>query len=779
MSSQHSLRFKKELHEAFRYSAWEVTPEHTRQLDELRDLMERNLERHPQLLHAFETACAEGEQARRLAEELNHRLWRDGDNADFRSWFDSIREAITPRIKHHLDIKCHKTLERMASQRKRHTGSAGAFKSSIDSIVVAPGAHHPNSLRHLPAASRWQVLIDETGSRFDDEADELSLSDPTLGRLVALAVPGNIELPPLKDFHAVDAKPAQADKVVRKLLRHRVGVFGFTVQDPAIQATRWLAHVILLARWVLAQLPIVPGKAARVAILIEQNRGYQPKDELRALCELLESEFARLSPTRYAGLQINASFMEKTHPLNGYVDAIAFTWGSPTPASADRLKKTAWLGHCLLRPSDRALERLYLALHAGRELPPAQWYELCAAAATEPDGGLLNEALAQLGKRLQSQPGYWNACLAEVQQRMLRKVFTVHELAQALSWLERWATQGQKLPLAEQLALETARLALDNHRGSIDRDRVGRCIDLAQSLHDEAPADASEAMLRVAVAATNAFEFELMRDTIAQWLEEAIAVPGLLNHAKLHSTLGQIEAFSGNGAAALRRFDAAIAAFGRLSNKEHARREIAQTRHYRLIAALDADSQSEAALKDAFIAHFRALLGKKSVEEISRSLACSGQERRHPHHLWLRAIIQAPALFPGAASAYLELQPQWQGGEDHPWPLIAAYRAWLLKDAGAKDSASAQLSWAIERCLERGNGPTLHWMGAVLHTLAQALGIAVDTSLPTNIVTQLRDSLPAAPHAALADFGDCARAADCPRATLLAALRQCLPFNFH
>ena len=54
--------------------------------------------------------------------------------------------------------------------------------------------------------------------------------------------------------------------------------------------------------------------------------------------------------------------MAKAHALNGYVDAIAFTWGSQLAASQDRLKKTGWLGHCLLRPTDRALERLYLAL---------------------------------------------------------------------------------------------------------------------------------------------------------------------------------------------------------------------------------------------------------------------------------------------------------------------------------------------------------------------------------------------------------------------------------
>lgn len=135
--------------------------------------------------------------------------------------------------------------------------------------------------------ARGIILIDETGSHFDEQADVLSASDSTLGRLVALAIPAATALPPLTGFHAVAATVAETDAAVGTLLGQKVGVFGFTVQDPAIHATRWIGHVVLLARWVLAQLPLVADAPCEVEILIEQNKGYQPGDDLRALREML------------------------------------------------------------------------------------------------------------------------------------------------------------------------------------------------------------------------------------------------------------------------------------------------------------------------------------------------------------------------------------------------------------------------------------------------------------------------------------------------------------
>lgn len=777
MSAQARHAFDQLLHEAFLYSAWDPSPGHEREIRRLRAQVVAQLEQRADLLDAFETACAEGEQARSLANRLARQFERDGDPEATRAWLARIQSEVGPRIARHLDIRLKKLAGAHAGAAQRTPGEGPARTSGIEPLRLSRGQHHPNSLRHLAPSHHWQVLIDETGVAFDEHADTLPSSDCTLGRLVALAIPAGTALPPMAGFHGSTASAAEVDKVVTTLLGRPVGIFGFTVHDPAAHAASWIGHVITLVRWTLAQLPVEAGKPVQVDVLIEQSRGYDPRYRLRALTETLAGEFRRISPQRYAGLVLQMHFMDKSQPRNGYVDAIAFTWGSPAAASRDRLKKTAWLGHCLLRPSDQALERLYLALHRGRELSAPQWYALCAAAAETTDG-VLHDALARLGERLSQQPGSGRRCLDEVRRRMQAKAFGLHELELALAWLERWGSRDLPLPPAQQLMLESARLATDNHRGKVETARIERCLELAHALHDESPAEACEAILRIAVATTNVFEFEAMRASVLEWLAKPVAIPGLLNHAKLQSTLGQIDAFSGRSAAAIEHFDRAIAAFARLSDPAQAKREIAQTTTYRLLAMMDATPPA-ASLPAALCAHFAAVIGKSAPVDISRSLAHSGQDGRFAHHLWLRALASDRATFADARAAYLEQPGAWQTGDDHPWPLIDAYRAWLLRDAGQREAAAELLAAAIRQCVHAGSGPTLRWMGAVLRALAAALKIDVGKDRTADPADALRRSLPAAPHEALARFRQQAHGGECTAEDIHAALRRCLPFSFH
>lgn len=775
MTSEGRVDFSRVLDEAFKFSAWEYAPENERQLENLRARVEEA--REPAVLDAFNQVCAEGLEARGLALELRGRLDREGDTEGVREWLALMRAALAPRINTHLDIALRKWRDRKSSQQRRFAPEAQGFASGIQPVALTPEGLHPNSLRRLSPSQHWRILVDETGSCFDEAANGLRQDDRTLGRLVALLVPAEVQLPALPRFHATDATLAEVDAVVSSLLERPVGVFGFTVQDPAAQADRWISHVVLLVRWVVAQLPLEIGQRTRVEVLIEQ-RNHCTGNQLALLADTLESDFRRLAPERYGNLRLRLRFMGKDEPGNGYVDAIAFTWGSPAAASRDRLKKSGWLGHCLLRPSDRAVERLYLALQAGRDLPPADWYELCAATAHEPRGGLLGDALAKLGEGVKEDPALWNSYLDEVRQRMRAKRFLLDEVGRALHWLEQWGHQAGSLPPLELLILETARLAYENHRGQVDQVRILRCIDLARALREEAAADACEAILRIAVATTNVFEFGLMRDSIAEWLSEPVAVPGLLNHAKLRSTLGQIEAFEGNHAQARTQFEQAEAAFARLSNPVQAAREIAQTRAYRLIVSLDGREGSTEELQADLLQHFNALLKKTKPAEISRSLAYSGQERRYVHHLWLRALVCLPDAFAGARDAYLEQEHQWQTGQDHPWPLIEAYRGWLLHDAGQPALASRRFSMTIRQCMADGNGAVLLWMGRVLKVVADSLGVDVD-GIALEEPERLAELLPVAPHAALARFVEEVGRKPQSVPQILALLDTCLPFNFH
>ena len=367
--------------------------------------------------------------------------------------------------------------------------------------------------------------------------------------------------------------------------------------------------------------------------------------------------------------------------------------------------------------------------------------------------------------------------------------YRLTELHHALNWLEQWTPQGQHLPGTLRLLLQSTQLAFDNHQGRIDQQRLSNCLDLALQLRDEIPEQVCEAILRMATATTNCFEFDALHSTIADWIALPIGTPGLLNHGKLHSTLGQMEAFKGNPSAALAHFDQALASFARLSDAQQAQRESSQTRSYRLIAQLDAlsaqpaNDAATAQILSNLQAHFGETLDKTQPKAISRSLAHSGQHHRYLHHLWLRALIGLPAPLASARQTYCQAPGQWQSGTDHPWPLIAAYRGWLLHDSGQQAAAREQWQQAIDTCDSEYHGSTLAWMAEVLRTLAQALQIALpDTEYRprANRRAALEQALPYAPHAALAQFAQAAETSHpLPHAETLAHLNACLPFNFH
>lgn len=777
--------FNSILEEGFKLSAWGPTPEHHRRIEEMRLGIESSIREATEGLVTFQNVCADGVRAHALGNELVRRLNSVGNTPETQAWLAEIVSAADPRTKKHLEIQQQKALQYQADKKARFEQQAQKkqpYRSALEPVYLAAGAHHPNSLRHLSPCDHWKIYIDETGTSFDHNAQELSDNDKTLGRLVALAIPAGVKLTPLPKtpFHATDCPADLVDGVVQSLLEKPVGIFGFTVKDDGTQSSVWIGHVMLLVRWVLAQLPLDAEKITSVEIFIEQNCGYKPTDDLRALKEILESDLRSLS-SRFNGLRLTLKFMSKNEPRNGYVDTIAFTWGSPAAESKDRLKKTAWLGHCLLRPSDAAPERIYAALMAGQDLPANEWYELCAAQAQEPQAGLLSDFLAQLGEKAKKNAAHWGRCLDEVRQRIRTKNYRLSGLAAALNWLERYAPADLALSKGDAFMLQTALLAAENHHGHIDHERLLDCIELGKSLRDEMPAEVCEAMLRIAVATTNAFQFEAMTEEIVRWTQEPIGVPGLLNYGKLYSTLGQLEAFQGRPASAVGYFDQAISHFERLSNPSQKRKEQGQTQIYRLIAQMDDPQHDVEASIQAVVDHFCALTGKKTPEEISRSIAYFGQEKRFEQYLWLRFLVTYPEPLASARKAYLELANQWQVGEDHPWPLISAYRGWLLCLNQQRGEATVtHFSAAVALCLNPENGPVLHWMGMVLWCVSQALSVGVEDALFEQIPADLKAKLPDAPHTAVHALIDAiSRGEHITHQALLEHLRRCLPFNFH
>lgn len=472
-----------------------------------------------------------------------------------------------------------------------------------------------------------------------------------------------------------------------------------------------------------------------------------------------------------------------SHKHLAYADAVAYTWGSPAAISDDRLKKSRLLGTCLLHPlASDALPHLYQALAYHDQLPADQWYKLCAAAERDGPQSLLSRWLERYGEQVRRQRPQWQRLLSAVKTQLRAKGIALTTLAAAMAWLARFMPPEESLSGELELEFTSARLALANHQGRVDQSALARLLELGQRLEDENAPAVCQALLRAAVTTTNHFEFSAMSAFIRDWAEKPMAIPGRLNHAKLHSTLGQLAAFEHRHAEAEQHFNQALEAIAPLSDPQQAARETAQISTYQLIARLDAPQADITQCSTELEALLKRTTGRDSLVAVARRFAAGGQAAEvYLHHLLLRACLAYPQPLSHVRDAYLEQSHAWQWHASHPWGLIQAYRGWLLLLASRgndAERATEHFHAALAVCFDADSGVTLHWMGTVLHALATSLLPGFNAEVPEHgTAARLQTTLPAAPHQAQQ-----ALAALSPGATHAerwALLSQCLPFNFH
>tara|TARA_R110002167_G_scaffold366450_1_gene597510 strand:+ start:19976 stop:22639 length:2664 start_codon:yes stop_codon:yes gene_type:complete len=747
-----------------------------RQLDmQFQDALEDEPE--PELAgwaHRWESAKEQGRQACELAQQMLMIYRQAGEQAAVEFVDQAKVEQTADSILVHLRRVLGKQQEYMSKSRNKEK-KGGSFKPSLHLPLNADGSH-PWAVSGLKPDNHWKVLIDETGTEFSESVDDLRETDKSVGKLVALVMPATLSLPLQKQSHAVDHSDSDIEKLLKDLIEQPVGVLGFSSQDQVAGRFGWLQKVTQLAKWVLQLLPIEQDIPVQVDFRIEQKGTYNKKTSLNAVAELLFAELAQISPLRYRKLSLSMKFVRKEdEPYNGYVDSIANCWGSPSPMRRKILTNLNMFGHCLIRPSDDAVyERLLHSLDTKQALRPADWYLLMQEAGEyyEHSSSLLYDCMSQLGDRVRLDHRMWNLYVQEVQERLRIKDFQLEGLARAMDWLEQYQPEDASIPATLRMQQLSAALALQNHQGNCDLAGVSELLVLANRLTDEMAPQACEAVLRVMVAASNTFEFDTFDDFLNSWINRQIAVVGLANHAKLYSTQGQLLAFRGRPQEADTCFRHALEVFGRLSDTAQANREIRQTQTYQLFAWLSNASVSGDWFKERLIRFLQPLAGKSGKGVIER-LARSGQVDRYAHQLTLRAMTESPALFAEERQQYLRQLHEWREGEDHPWPLISFYRAWMLLDKGDESVAGEYLNHALLLC-EQSATPTLIWMGLVL----QAVGAALDlVEVPAESErNRIREQLPMANHEALEKL---CGSTEADRQPLLVLMAQCLPFNFH
>jgi hypothetical protein len=753
---------------AFKYASWNDTAENRRIILDIEDEAKLSIQSNPDLIEAVRYAINRGKKSNELKKELISKVSEGESNDNIRRWIDVVSDNYE-KLFHDLIIEHKKINKKIKNQKLRR---ANKYKCNMDRVVV--NGLHENSIRSLEPSQKWTVLIDETGNHFNPEdMDGLHKSDTKIGKVIALVIPQEITLPPLeKKFHAVNETDNDIESIVKTLLENKVGVLGYSMNDTYYTSHSWMAAIAQLTKWVMFLLPIEEESNVDVEFLIEQKGIFKPDTSLQALQQDIESTLKNIAPNRYRNLRLKLTFIGKDgHPANGYVDTIANIWGSPSKNRKKILSLSSLKGHCLMNSSERNLEQTLLALQSSEPLSAQLWFELCEFAGIENEYSLANQFLDDIGNDVANNNSIWESYVVSLKQRLQDKKFTTAGLGAALNWLNKYSPDETTLDNSLLLLLKSTQLALKNHQGDVDLQLISECISLSSKLKDEMAVECCNVILRIASSTTNAFDFESMIEPLKVWIDEPIATPGLLNHGKLHSSLGQLHAFKQQYPAALASFQHATNTFERLSDASSRERNIQQTQMYTITVLMDQGNLQAIELLNELLDQQFSHVSDHKIR-IYR-LARSGEEYRFLNHLFLRACIIFPNEMKQDSDYYLAKLEEWGVGESHPWMLIQAYRGWLLLRKRSIGKGKLHFQQSIWECLNESHGPTVKWMGVVLHKLAMSfeLNLGIDDK-------NLDEALSLAPGLAPKEtLDDLAMIKDDNERLVI--LEKLLPFNFH
>jgi hypothetical protein len=629
-------------------------------------------------------------------------------------------------------------------------------------VTEPPPGLHGSDIRSLPASPSWTILIDETGTDFGPAAAQSSPS--RRGKFIAIVIPASPpSLKPLpKGWHAVDCESnEEIDTIFQAVLDAEVGVLGVEVTSlPVTPDERWMDGIGFLVDWILRLLPV--NGPTKVEVLVE-NRGDFTKGQQWQLVERdCLRRMAMAFPAAAAWIDLNIQVIAKYgSPLNGYVDAVAYTWAGTSQSSRDRLALSRLAGPCLLDVNSRDLLMAWDSFAQGVNLPSSLWWNLLPSA--DKPATMAGTLLWKLGVECQADAASWSIYLVEARVRMAAGGVDLTRLGSAVDWLERIAPDDASIPPLLRVCWLTVKLARSNHMGTAESAWEKELTGLTAALVDENAPLVCYADLHLAVAKTNRYDFESATASLDKWKDLPVAIPGLQYWGQVKSSLGQHAAFQGRNEEAVTCFAEAIDAFGRLSDPRTREKEVIQTACYRAIAMIDSLSFSDEQVKAA-------------VERVTGPLPAAAEclatdespGTRYAHHLLLRWLVHRGDE--AARSAYLASYSRWFAGDGHPWPLIQIYRAILVREEKPLEALHLALDGA-SRAFTADQGPVVRLIGACCRKIAAAWG--EPWPVETEELTALKSALPNAKSQlqALETWNGVDTSA-------LELLRTVLPFNF-
>jgi hypothetical protein len=407
-----------------------------------------------------------------------------------------------------------------------------------------------NDIRNLKPHKAWTLLLDETGDNFDESSSGL------MGKFVGLLIADpHSGLPPIRaGWHAVDENSVEIDRVCQQILNAPCGVIGLPVSAlPKAHGLRWLDGMRALIDWVLRLIPL--DGPTHIDVVIEARRPYRPGTEPDAVCRDAVAMLARAWPERAALIELKISTQPKTgHALLPYVDAIAYTWGSPSPASKERLKRSGLVKTCLLNFSSTDLAACWDAWDQPGGLTASYWVALVTSPEASEPASIASAILGALAHATRQDSVRWQRYLAEAQRHLFSGFFQLEQMGAMVNWLAQAMPSDEAIPDTLRLGWLTVNLAHANHLGATENEWLTDLNRLSANLYEEVAPLCCHADLHLAVAMTNRFDFAGAMQAVARWHDRSPEVPGLRYWGQCRSTMGQHFAFVGDPESAQKAF---------------------------------------------------------------------------------------------------------------------------------------------------------------------------------------------------------------------------------
>ena len=605
---------------------------------------------------------------------------------------------------------------------KESVESRRTHEVSINAVApVTEQCPHPNDITNLSPGKNWTVYLDE--SYYGDESAFESGGD---GIMAGVICRDDSPLKPLPDLHcaqdATDERLTAQDRALEDVLHHpNCGVLA--IPSNAYDAAMGWDDV--LACWVDVVIRLLPfpdgNETVSVRICVEPHDPYRTTQDFRALKLVCEKSLKASFPDRAKRVRLLFEAMPKPKEgelsCNAYPDIIGFTClrHSGDNTARQRYEASGWRGFCHLDLPSHRLASLLRCIYQREPLDAKSWSALVASA----DNGIVGALSNRFGERAIASVEEWCSYLGYLRAHMLSGSIDMKLLRRQVSWLHRF--RPAQLPKLAQLTWLTAQISLANHEGKLAAgagSQLRADFDaLCAELYDESAPLVCDATLNLAVAYTNAYEFEMALSLLQSLLGKDRATVGLSGYGKLLSSEGQHLAFLGLVDKAIAKFNDALDCFARLADENERSINIDITRAYLATATMDGRPI------DACSALSLYLLGDANapLEILVREAERLAAERcaKFHHHILLRYVVSMPENDP-LRKAYCGVKTKWcRPSVGHPWELIEFYRAQLLLPG---EERARRLETAF-RIAEVEGGETLKVIAAVIAGAALADGL--------------------------------------------------------